>query len=260
MELTVVGSGTAAPDPERVGSGYWLDAADTRVLLDCGPGTVQRMAALALPWERLDHLFLSHFHTDHIAGLPVLLFALKWGLRAPRTAPLNLWAPHGIRSRLTAMRAAFGDHVEDPGCPLVIREIDPDDELAVGPLRVRATRTPHTAESLAFRIAGPAAAGTAVLGYTGDTGPDRSLGDFFEGCDLLVAECSLPDDEAVDTHLSPSSLAALARRARPRRLLVTHVYPQLERLDPLERLRRAGWSGDTLRATDGLRLQLDGHG
>jgi ribonuclease BN (tRNA processing enzyme) len=251
MRLTVVGSGTAAPEPDRVCSGYWVEAGDTRLLLDCGPGVVQRMAALGLPWWRLDHLLVSHFHNDHLGDLPMLLFALKHGAPERRTDPLTLWAPHGIQDRLRAMRAAFGDHVEDPGLPLLVREATPGDVFEAG-ITVVAAETPHTPESLAYRLEDD----DACLGYTGDTGPSPELAAFLAGCDLIIAECSLPDHEAIDTHLSPRTLAALAREAAPGKLLVTHVYPQLDRLGACERVRAAGWQGETIRATDGLVLTV----
>ncbi|MDX1675048.1 MAG: hypothetical protein R3314_09670, partial [Longimicrobiales bacterium] len=100
---------------------------------------------------------------------------------------------------------------------------------------------------------GPAPSG---LGYTGDTGPSPELGAFMRGLDVLVAECSLPDDQAIDTHLSPASLAALGAHAAPGRLVVTHVYPQLAALDPVARLRAAGWDGEAVRAEDGLELEV----
>ena len=252
MKLTVVGSGTAAPTAERVCSGYWLEAGDHRLLLDCGAGVVHGMARLGLRWAELDHLLVTHFHNDHTGDVPMLLFALKHGVRPAREKPLTVWAPHGIGERLRAMEAAFGDHVADPGFPLLIREVGPAETFAMAGLTVRACATPHTDHSLAYRLQGR----DGALGYTGDTGPSETVAAFMEGVDVLVAECSLPDDLAIPTHLSPSSLAAMADRAHPHRLVVTHVYPQLDTLDAVARVREAGWSGETIRARDGLTLEL----
>lgn len=252
MKLTVVGSGTAAPEAGRVCSGYWIEAGGARLLMDCGAGVVHGMARLGLPWPRLDHLLITHFHNDHIGDVPMLFFALKWGVAERRTAPLTVWAPTRIQARLRAMAAAFGDHVADPGFPVVIREVSPGDRFDLGPVRAAAAATPHTDESLAYRVEHAG----AVLGYTGDTGPSVDVARFLAGSDLLIAECSLPEDQAQPTHLTPSSLAAMAGEARPDQLLVTHVYPMLDALDPLARIRAAGWEGRILRARDGLELVL----
>jgi ribonuclease BN (tRNA processing enzyme) len=74
--------------------------------------------------------------------------------------------------------------------------------------------------------------------------------------DLLIAECSLPDELGMDTHLTPSRLAALARVALPKRILITHLYPQLPRQEVISLVQRAGWDGEMLLAEDGLRLEL----
>ncbi len=251
-KLTVVGCGTAAPEPQRVCSGYWLESGGERLLMDCGPGVVHGMARHGLPWPHLDHLLISHFHNDHIGDIPMLLFALKWGTRERRTAPLTVWAPEGMQSRLTAMAAAFGGHVADPGFPLVVRQVGPGDDFQIGPFQVAAAKTPHTAESLCYTVAD----GAGAIGYTGDTGPSMDVAHFMAGCDVMIAECSLPDDSAIPSHLSPSSLAEMAEAAAPGRLLVAHVYPWLDALDPLGLLRQAGYGGAAIRARDGLELTV----
>lgn len=252
MKVTIIGSGTAAPEAGRVCSGYWVEAGDERILLDCGAGVVHSMARLAVAWPELDHLLISHFHNDHIGDVPMLLFALKHGVHPAREKPLTVWAPRGIRERLKAMEAAFGDHVADPGFPVVVREVTAGASFDVGRIGVRAIATPHTEVSLAYRLQ----QNGGSLGYTGDTGPSKDVAAFMEGVDTLIAECSLPDELAIATHLSPSSLADMAVKARPGRLVVTHVYPPLEALGPVDQVRGAGWDGPTVRATDGLELSV----
>lgn len=249
--LTVVGCGTAALDGARVCSGYLLEDRETRILFDCGAGVVHNLARFALPWPHLTHVALTHFHTDHIGDLPMLLFALQYGLHPPRREPLTLIGPEGLRARLQAMAAAFGEYVSSSAYALDVIEAAPGDRLRAGTVELHAVHTPHTAASLAYRAAAP----DLTLGYTGDTGPSDALGDFLEGVDELIAECSLPDDLAMDIHLTPASLARLAARAAPGRLVVTHVYPQLDRATVPALLRDHGWRGRTTVAADGMTLR-----
>lgn len=96
------------------------------------------------------------------------------------------------------------------------------------------------------------------LGYTGDTRPSPALGDFFAGVEALIAECSLADSSEAVNHLSPSSLAALARSADAQLLLVTHLFPPLRphRLPGL--VRDAGYAGPLVVAKDGTTFEIEG--
>ena len=87
--------------------------------------------------------------------------------------------------------------------------------------------TPHTPESVALAVQGP----EGRIVYTGDTGPSDELGRWAEGADVLLAECSLPDDRAIAGHLTPASVGRLARVAGPKQLVLTHFYPQVEHVD-----------------------------
>lgn len=253
MKLIIVGSGTVALEPDRVCAGYYVEANGQRILLDCGPGTPHQLARFGLPWSELDLVALTHFHTDHVAGLPLLLFAMRYGLTPARTKPLRIVGPAGVETLLGRLADAFGEYMHDPGFPIVTREMADDGVLELGgDCRLRAHRTPHTEASIAYRIETAGAA----LGYTGDTGPAEGLAEFFAGVDLLVAECSLPDELGIESHLTPSRVADLASRARPRRLLVTHVFPQLENRDLPALIRAAGWQGPLDVARDGMSLSL----
>lgn len=248
--LTVVGCGTVVPEADRSCSAYLLEAGATRVLLDCGPGTVRSLARVGADWGAITDVWISHFHTDHIGDVPALLFALKWGLLPERrTAPLTVWGPRGTRRMLEAFAAAAGSHVLEPGFEVAVREIVPGDRARLSSrLELRAMSTPHTDESLAVRLEGDGVS----LTYTGDTGPAVALGEFAAGSGLFVCECSLPDDLVGDNHLGPTAVAGFADAARPGLLLVTHVYPQL-RLgsDVVALVRAAGYDGRVALAEEG---------
>ena len=252
VRVRVVGCGSAAPDSERVSSGFFVETVGLKMLLDCGPGVVHHMARFGLPWQDMTHVLITHFHNDHIGDVPALFFAWRWGMLPRRTAPIRLIAPKGMRKKLKHMAHAMGDHVVDPGFNVEVTESGGEESwLLDDVVHVRTLRTPHTAESIAFRIDAPGGS----LGYTGDTGYSEQLAVFMSRVDLLVMECSLPDDQAMDAHLTPTRAARMAQQASPGALILTHVYPQLDRAILPNLVRSAGWAGDTVIAHDGMTIE-----
>lgn len=254
MKVTVLGSGTLVPDERRHSAGHLVETSDAVILLDCGAGTVHRAGGLAKPWKEISHLAVSHFHTDHVGDVAALLFALRHVPDPPREAPLTILGPPGITSFFESLAAAHGEYVREPGFPLEVAEMSRRDSREIGSegLRIRTHPTPHTDRSVAYRIETK----DGSVGYTGDTGPDEALGAFMESVDLLLAECSHPDPPVVDTHLTPESVAALARRAQPRLLVTVHHYPVLDPGAVPDLIAAAGYAGNVRPGRDGLEIEV----
>lgn len=224
-----------------------------RLLMDCGAGTLHRAAALGIPWDTVTHIALTHFHADHWGELPAYLFALRWAVEPPRAAPLRLLGPRGLADRLGHLARALGDWVREPGYPLEVSELDPSRAVALAPdVSLECHPTPHTVESLALAVRH----GRARLVYTGDTGPSPELARWAAGCDLLLAECSLPDERALEIHLTPTQVGRLAREAGAKSLVLTHFYPPVE---VAAAARRAGaeFGGPVAAAHDGDRFVIE---
>ncbi len=252
MQLTVLGSGTVAPTADRTAAAYWVETGCVRLLLDCGAGTLHRAALFDIPWSTATHVAISHFHLDHWGELPHYLFALRWGTVPPRSTPLVLIGPRGIRARLTLVAAAFEDWLCQPEYGLDIVELDPGDGCDLArDVHLESASTAHTEESLAYAIT----ADGARLVYTGDTGFDESLAQWSVDCDLLLAECSLPEQYAIESHLTPQRAGRLARLARARRLVLTHFYPLFSDADPAAGARTE-FAGQVSTARDGDRFMI----
>jgi ribonuclease BN (tRNA processing enzyme) len=253
MRVGLLGSGTLMPDPLRGSPGNWVESSGETLLVDCGAGTLRALARLGLEWEEISYVFLTHFHTDHVADLAPLLFALKHGVGPSRTRPLSLVGPQGLEDHLGALEEAHGSFVRDPGFPLRLEELSGEGFWSSqgGGFEIRHYPTNHTENSLAYRVVTDGGS----VGFTGDTGPDPGMGLFMSGVDLLVAECSHPDDREVATHLTPSGLAELALQASPELLVNVHAYWPLDPEAVPGLLRKAGYGGKTIAGVDGMLIR-----
>jgi ribonuclease BN (tRNA processing enzyme) len=254
VELVTVGTGTVAPSAERTAACHWVRRGELCILLDCGPGSLHRLARAGLAWRDVTHVILSHFHPDHYAEVPMLVYALKYTTMPARRAPLAVLGPAGVGRLMRALAEGFGPWLLEPGFPLSVREIPEREGVALDDVVTLETcHVPHTPESVAIGLTAP----EGRLVYTGDTGPSPELATWAAGCDLLLAECSLPESLALDLHLTPERAGDLARAAGAKRLVLTHFYPPVENTDPAA---AAGtrYRGPVTAARDGDRFDIGG--
>lgn len=253
MKLTTLGTGTAAPSAERVCSGHLIETPDVRLLLDCGSGVVFRMAQASIDWMAITHVALTHFHADHTTDLATLLFAWRYGAIPWRAAPIVILGPLGTIDLVARLDAAFGGAFMTLGYEVRIEEVQEGTPIALSAdVRLRSQKVPHTAESVAYSIE----TGGRRIVYTGDTGPDDALGVWATGCDVLLAECSLPQSMAMATHLTPEGCGALAAGAAPERLVLTHFYPPVELVD-IRAIVAERYAGAVTLARDGWSIELE---
>ncbi len=106
MEFTILGSGTSVPHPQRSSSGFWLETETGSLLLDCSASAVHRMAQENLDWANLDAIWISHFHLDHVGGIPAFLFGTKYApATQSRIKPLKIFGAKGLHKLIAAFDA-----------------------------------------------------------------------------------------------------------------------------------------------------------
>lgn len=249
MQVTVLGSGTAIPVPDRFPAGYLVAIDDCVTLVDCGPGTLRRLAQTGVGLHRVGAVLLTHYHTDHCADVAALLFALRSPHFAGR-APLTLFGAPGLRRLVDTLTAAW-PWLSPRGYELRLVELLPG-AFDLGAARVTAVPIRHTAQSLGYRI--ETATGSAA--FTGDADECDELATLARGVDLFVCDAATPDGHKLDGHLTPGLAAGHAHRAGVRRLVLTHFYPECQGHD-LAAAARAAFAGDVVLAEDLMVLHTD---
>jgi ribonuclease BN (tRNA processing enzyme) len=254
MRLTILGSGTSVPHPKRAAPAHWLETSKGVILLDCGADTPHRMAQENLDWPNLDAIWISHFHLDHLGGLISFLFGTKWAPQIQnRTRPLRIFGSKGLRNVVEAMSNSNNYKLLNQSFAVEIVEVSAASEFEILPgITANTLTTPHRAESLALRLKDD---DSKSFVYTSDTGFSENLIPFARSVDLLLMECSFRRNKPMQKHLELADAMLIAREANPTKVVLTHLYAEWDGVD-LASEARGLWSGETIEASDGLRLEI----
>jgi len=210
--LTVLGASGSYPGPGGACSGYLVDDGTTRVWVDAGSGTLANLQR-HIPVDELDAIVLSHEHPDHWADVEGWSIVCQHRLGR---AAFPVYAPAGVRG-----------HTYAPDTPaLAWHDVTDGDTATVGTMAFTFSRTDHGPETLAMRVD----AGGRSLGYSADTGPGWSLEALGAGLDLALCEATVPlEQENTMQHLSARQAGSSAHAAGAGRLVLTHLWPSLDR-------------------------------
>ncbi len=218
MRLTILGTGSARPVGDSAQSGVLVEADGTVVLFDVGAGIASQVQA-RIGAEKLNALFVGHFHADHWIDIGPLRYRFPWGEPAPK--PLPVYLPPGGRGRLEHLAAAIA---ERPGFfepAFAITEYTSGDRIQIGSLTVTPHAVGHYVPAFSMDILGPR--GERVV-YAGDMGPSEMVVDLARGGELLILEATLEDGSTDDTrrgHLdTPEAIDHVARSGVVQGLLV----------------------------------------
>ena len=110
FRLTLLGTNSASPTPGRFTSSQVLELEGQSYLIDCGEGAQIRMQQFGIKKSKIDQIFISHLHGDHINGLIGFLNSLALN---GRTAPMQVFAPIGLEGLLNTYNALTGGDVDD---------------------------------------------------------------------------------------------------------------------------------------------------
>ncbi|HWG55645.1 MAG TPA: ribonuclease Z [Gaiellaceae bacterium] len=246
LDVVFVGTSGSMPTAQRAPSALLVRRGGDRLLFDCGEGTQRQLLRSDVGLVDIPEIYVTHFHADHILGLPGMLktFALRG-----RELPLSLYGPRGLSELMASLRRVFGKLTY----PYEIVELAPDHVLPRDGYEIRTFRVRHGAAALGYAIAehdrpgrfdvetadglgvpppargrlqrgepvtlpdgrvvspdavlGPARAGRKLV-LTGDTAPVQSVVDAAAGADVLVHEATFCADETQRARETEHSTAA----------------------------------------------------
>ena len=271
-KLVLLGTGTPNADPERSGPAVAVVVGNRSYLVDAGPGVVRRASAArregfpALGPAALQRVFISHLHSDHTLGLPDLMFS-PWVLG--RNVPLEVYGPPGIESMTEYIEKAWAEDIQmrlfglEPRSNRNYRAITHEIEAGLiyedDRVRIEAIQVTHGSWPEAFGFRFESSDRTIVI--SGDAALSPTLADACDGCDILMHEVystegfatRLPEWQTYHHafHTSTVELAELARRARPKLLVLYHqLYMGGTDDDLIRELREAGYEGAVVSGRD----------
>ncbi|MFO0793279.1 MAG: ribonuclease Z [Candidatus Brocadiaceae bacterium] len=223
MELTIIGSGTGMPSQTRAYPCTLVKIKDKHLVFDTGPGSLRQLFLSNVTCLDIDYLYYSHFHMDHSLDLVSILFAMRYHV-PKRTRPLYITGPTGLRAFYEGLLAVYKDGIAPKTFDVHLKEIDrgemvyEDWKIAIEPLK-------HFTMSIGFRIESQ---NGKTLTYSGDTDYCDGILCLSKKVNTLILECSFPDEQRIEGHLTPRLCAQIAHESQCDRLILTHIYPNCD--------------------------------
>jgi ribonuclease Z len=242
FRVTLLGTGTPIPVPDRFGPATLVEAGDQKLLFDAGRGASIRLHQLGVPIGRIDALLLTHYHSDHTVGIPDLwLTGWLQSYFGTRKVPLRVIGPEGAKTLMTHLGKAYAldvsIRIEDEKLPPRGAAIDVSEFNADGVVYERSGVT-----VIAFEVDHGAAikpaygyrveyAGRAVV-ISGDTRFNHNVIKYGANADLLIHEVAIARPELVlepfiqrimAHHTTASEAGTVFARTRPKLAAYTHM-------------------------------------
>jgi ribonuclease BN (tRNA processing enzyme) len=258
-QVILLGTGMPYPDPKASGPATAVVVGKRVFLFDAGAGVMRQMNAARLPITGPEAAFITHLHSDHTLGYADLILT-TWTMR--RVTALPVYGPHGLRSMTAHLLAAYSEDIQvrtyglereiAGGYRVKVNEIKSGVVYERDGVRITAIAVLHGSwkEAYAYRIDTP----DRSIVISGDTRPSEALERASRGVDVLVHEVYSPLHLAPESrpggkfwpqymrefHTSDVELGALASRAAPKLLILTHIIRMGSSDDDLLAGTRAG--------------------
>lgn len=222
LNIAFLGTGTCCAT-SRNPSSLALSNGEEVVCIDFGGGAYHSLARLSHPLfdpRRISTILFTHFHVDHVSGLPDFFWGEMFDPVHRRERPVRLAGPPGLANFFEQRLLPFmGDYPVPFSVELSELRDGEGLECPLGVLRSR--RLAHGEFSTGYLLE----ADELSLAVTGDTGNCGALEHLLKSSDCAVMEWSIEGFEPAPQHLSSSDIVGLLQReALPPRVFITHMY------------------------------------
>jgi len=146
MQLTFLGTSSMVPTKERNQTAVFLSYNSEGILFDCGEGTQRQFKIAGIPLSKVTKILLSHWHGDHVLGLPGLMQTLS---STDYAGTLEIYGPTGTKKRMESMFEAF---VFDKKLSFKVKEVKQGMFFDNKEFQLEAYQLEHGIETLGFRL------------------------------------------------------------------------------------------------------------
>jgi ribonuclease Z len=240
--VTLLGTSSPWPYPNRFGPSTLIEAGDHKFVIDAGRGVPVRLWQLKVPMNKIDVLFLTHYHSDHTSGIPDL-WLTGW-LPAPfgqRKTPFHVIGPTGAKALMENLQKAYAldvqIRIEDEklppeGAAVNVEEFDKDGTVyEKDGVKIIAFQVDHgDAIKPAFGYRIEYNGHSAVI--SGDTRYNEKIIKYGTGADLLIHEVADARPELMVVpavqrimahHTTPKEAGMVFAKAKPKLAAYTHL-------------------------------------
>ncbi|SFM19094.1 ribonuclease Z [Methanolobus profundi] len=146
LRVTFLGTGGSLPTPERNPSAVMVNREGELMLFDCGEGTQQQMMRAKTGMKALSSIFISHFHADHMLGIPGLIQTMSFH---GRTEPLKIYGPHWVHE-FARILSALGYYKLRFEIDAI--DLSPGDVIKRDDYSIMVLKTEHSIPSLGYAL------------------------------------------------------------------------------------------------------------
>jgi ribonuclease Z len=225
LKLTVIGCSAGIPSAHVSTSSYLLESENTTYLFDAGDGTASAALRLGIDVNSIDKVFITHMHSDHSMGLPLLVQLMK-GLK--RTRPLHIYLPREAEDGFKRLFYMIYLFPEKLGFDINFVGVERGFEFNQHNIRIDFFQNSHLFANKQYIISRTIPNRLQSFSmevktdgkkfvYSGDIGAIGDLEQIIENADLLLTE---------GMHLEMDELPLLLQEKNVKKLLLTHLYGQ----------------------------------